>query len=213
MVQELIPGDGRAQFSYAAVCHRGSPIGALVARRTRQYPIDFGFTSTYVETIASPEIEQAAGRFLRSLDYSGLVEIEFKFDARDGAYKMLDVNARVWTWIALGAAAGIDFPLLQWRLATGEQVAPAAVARSGVTWRYLSRDLVAAAREMLAGTLSPLACARSLRHAPAAAVFAPDDPLPGLFDMPLVAARLIKRRLRRGDHDPAGELQSAKYRL
>jgi D-aspartate ligase len=209
MVQELIPGDGRTQFSYAAIWDRGAPIGALVARRARQYPIDFGFTSTYVETIASPEIEQAAGRFLHSLDYSGLVEIEFKFDARDGSYKMLDVNARVWTWIALGAAAGIDFPLMQWRLAIGGQVAPAA-ARLGVTWRYLPRDLVAATQAMLAGTLSPFACARSLRHAQASAVFAPDDPLPGLFDLPLVAARLFKRRLRRGDRGPIGELQSAK---
>jgi predicted ATP-grasp superfamily ATP-dependent carboligase len=63
---------------------------------------------------------------------------------------------------------------------------------------------------MLAGTLSPIACARSLRHAPAAAVFASDDPLPGFFDLPLVAARLFKRRLRRGDRDPVGALQSAK---
>jgi D-aspartate ligase len=209
MVQELIPGDGSAQFSYAAIWDRGAPIGALIARRARQYPIDFGFTSTYVKTIASPEIEAAAGRFLSALNYSGLVEIEFKFDARDGSYKMLDVNARVWTWIALGAAAGIDFPLMQWRLATGGQVVPAA-ARLGVTWRYLSRDLVAATQAMLAGTLSPISCARSLRHAQAAAVFASDDLLPGLFDLPLVAARLFKRRLRRGGHDRVGELQSAK---
>jgi predicted ATP-grasp superfamily ATP-dependent carboligase len=212
MVQELIPGDGSAQFSYAAIWDRGAPVGSLVARRARQYPIDFGVTSTYVETIASPEIEAAAGRFLSSLNYSGLVEIEFKFDTRDGSYKMLDVNPRVWTWIALGAAAGIDFPLMQWRLATGEQVAPAA-ARLGVTWRYLSRDLVAAMQAMLAGTLSPIACVRSLRHAPASAVFASDDPLPGLFDLPLVTTRLFKRRLRRGDRDPVGEMQSAKYRL
>jgi D-aspartate ligase len=209
MVQELIPGDGSAQCSYAAIWDRGAPIGSLVARRARQYPIDFGFTSTYVETIASPEVEAAAGRFLRSLNYSGLVEIEFKYDVRDGSYKMLDVNARVWTWISLGAAAGIDFPLMQWRVATGGQVAPAA-ARLGVTWRYLSRDLVAATQAMLAGTLSPIACARSLRHAPASAVFASDDPLPGFFDLPLVAARLFNRRLRRRDRDPVGELQSAK---
>jgi D-aspartate ligase len=212
MVQELIPGDGRAQLSYAAVWDRGAPVGSLVARRTRQYPIDFGFTSTYVETIALPEIEQLADRFLRSLDYSGLVEIEFKFDARDGSYKMLDVNARVWTWIALGAAAGVDFCLMQWLLATGQPVA-AAAARSGITWRYLSRDLAAVARQALAGTLSPLACARSLRHAPASAVFAMDDPLPALFDLPLAITRMVKRRRRRSDRAPAGQLQSVKYRL
>jgi D-aspartate ligase len=211
MVQELIPGDGRAQFSYAAVWDNGAPIGSLVARRTRQYPIDFGFTSTYVETIVLPEIEQIAERLLRSLNYSGLIEIEFKFDARDGAYKMLDANARVWTWVALGAAAGVDFCLMQWQLATGRPVAPA-VAQSGVAWRYLSRDLAAAAQEVLAGTLSPVACARSLRPASASAVLATDDLQPALFDIPLVIARLIKRRFGHTDNDPAGQLQSVRYR-
>src|SRR5439155_18632036 len=41
VLQELIPGGGAAQFSYAAVCDRGRPVAALVARRTRQYPIEF----------------------------------------------------------------------------------------------------------------------------------------------------------------------------
>ena len=197
MVQELIPGDGQTQFSYAAVCERGTPIGSLTARRTRQYPVDFGFTSTLVESISSPEIEQAACRFIQSLDYSGLVEIEFKYDARDGQYKILDVNTRAWTWIALGAAAGVDFALLQWRLALGERVA-AISARPGVSWRYLSRDLVAAAQEVLAGTISPIGALHSLRHAAAAAVWASDDLLPAALDLPLVAARVLHRRYFRG---------------
>jgi predicted ATP-grasp superfamily ATP-dependent carboligase len=210
MVQELIPGDGSTQFSYAAVWDNGSPISSLVARRTRQYPIDFGFTSTYVETIVLPEIEKSAERFLRSLNYSGLIEIEFKFDARDSTYKMLDANARVWTWVGLGAAAGVDFCLMQWQLATGRPVAPAA-AQSGVAWRYLSRDLAAALEEVLAGTLSPLDCARSLHHASASAVFATDDLLPALLDIPLVIARLAKRRFGHSNNNRVGHLQSVKY--
>jgi predicted ATP-grasp superfamily ATP-dependent carboligase len=55
------------------------------------------------------EVEDAACRFLRSLDYSGLAEVEFKYDRRDGRYKLLDVNARGWTWSALGPLAGVDF--------------------------------------------------------------------------------------------------------
>jgi D-aspartate ligase len=209
IVQELIPGDGSAQFSYAALWDRGAPVGSLVARRARQYPIDFGFTSTFVETIAQPDIADAACRFLASLDYSGLVEIEFKYDARDGAYKMLDVNARAWTWIALGAAAGVDFAALQWRLAQGETVAPHA-ARLGVTWRYLSRDLVAAMQEMLAGTFKPAGAASALRPAAASAVFALDDPLPALLDLPLVATRVARRRLARADRELAAAPQSAR---
>jgi D-aspartate ligase len=207
MVQELIPGDGAAQFSYAALWNRGGPVASLVAQRRRQYPIEFGFTSTLVETIDSRAIEESACRFLGSLDFSGLVEIEFKYDARDGTYKILDVNARAWTWIALGAAAGIDFPMLQWRLAVGEAVAPC-TARCGARWLYASRDVAAALHEMVVGRLSPAAYLRSVNRPSALAVFAWDDPLPALLDLPLSAARVVARRLARRATPPA--LQSAK---
>jgi predicted ATP-grasp superfamily ATP-dependent carboligase len=202
MIQEMIPGNGAAQFSYAGLWRDGRAVASLVARRTRQYPIDFGFTSTFVETVEQPAIEALASRFLRSLDFSGLVEIEFKFDARDAAYKILDVNARAWTWLGLGAAAGVDFPALQWRLATGETVTPI-VARSGMRWRYLTRDLAAAFAEMMAGRLSAVNYLRSLRQSSASAVFAWDDPWPALADLPLSAIRVVARRLCRRHRDNA----------
>jgi D-aspartate ligase len=211
MIQELIPGDGTTQFSYAAVWDRGKPVGSLAARRRRQYPIEFGFTSTFVETMALPDVEAAASRFLNSLDFSGLVEIEFKYDARDGTYKILDVNARAWTWIALGAAAGVDFPVLQWRLAAGETINPLP-ARCGVRWHYFSRDLAAALQDMLRLRLSPLAYLHSLRRSSASAVFAWDDPWPAVFDLPLSAVRVVTRRLKRRHRNAAAALQSAKLR-
>jgi D-aspartate ligase len=209
MVQELIPGDGRTQFSYAGVWHHGAPIGTLVAQRWRQYPVDFGFTSTFVQTIGQGDVEDAARRFLTSLDYNGLVEIEFKYDARDRAYKMLDVNARTWTWIALGAAAGVDFAALAWRLACGEAVEPVA-ARTGFTWRYLSRDLVAAMQEMPAGAPRPADGVSIWQRASASAVFAWDDPLPAVADLPLAATRVAKRKLSRGERYLAGTPQSVR---
>jgi D-aspartate ligase len=209
MIQELIPGDGTAQYSYAAVWDRGVPIGALVARRRRQYPVEFGFTSTFVETLDAPDIEAAAARFLASLNYSGLVEIEFKYDARDRLYKILDVNARAWTWIALGAAAGIDFPAIQWALATGEAVAPP-TPRNGVNWLYFPRDLVASIHEMAAGRLSLIDYLRSVRRSSASAVFAWDDPWPAALDIPLSTARVITRRLSRRGRSTAAPLQSAR---
>src|SRR5581483_1855669 len=42
MVQELIPGGGEHQFSFAALCRAGRPLVSLIAQRLRQYPADFG---------------------------------------------------------------------------------------------------------------------------------------------------------------------------
>lgn len=192
VLQELIPGGGAAQLSYAAVWHHGAPVAELVARRARQYPIDFGYTSTFVETVAQSEVEDAACRFLKSIDYSGLVEVEFKHDHRDARYKILDVNARAWTWNALGALAGVDFAHVLWRLAMGEAVV-AVRAHADVAWMHGSRDLVAAALEMMAGRLMPAAYLRSWRKPLVFAAFAKDDPVPGLADLPLAGMRVLRR--------------------
>ena len=194
VLQELIPGDGSTQYSYAAIWDRGAPVASLVARRARQFPIDFGYTSTFVETVEQPEVEDAACRFLKSIGYNGLVEVEFKYDARDARYKILDVNARAWTWIALGEIAGVDFPYLLWRLAMGETL-PRMRGRAGVAWMHASRDAVAAVEEMALGILSPVSYVKSLRRPLRFAAFAADDPLPGIVDLPLALSRVLARRL------------------
>src|SRR5581483_1954767 len=86
MVQEIIPGDGRQQFSYCAFFREGRAHSSLVARRGRQHPREFGRAATYVESIELPIIEELSERFLKAINYYGLVEVEFKQDARDGKY-------------------------------------------------------------------------------------------------------------------------------
>ena len=140
MIQEQIPGDGDAQLSYAALCSDGTPIASLVARRTRQWPMDFGRASTYVETIEAPDVERNATRLLDALRFDGIVEIEFKRDARDGRLKLLDINARVWGWHSLGRRAGVDFPYLLWQLVNGERIV-ALRGRPGVRWVRALTDI------------------------------------------------------------------------
>lgn len=194
VLQELIPGDGRAQFSYAGVWWDGAPVVSLTARRTRQYPLDFGYTSTFVETVEAPDIEEAACRFLKSIRYSGLVEVEFKRDPRDGRPKILDVNARAWTWNALGSIAGTDFGHVLWRLIMGESVAPVR-ATAQVAWMHGSRDMLAAVLGIAAGRLKLADYLRSWRKPLVFAAFAKDDIIPSLIDVPLQAARVVNRYL------------------
>jgi predicted ATP-grasp superfamily ATP-dependent carboligase len=192
ILQELIPGSGSTQFSYAALWSKRGPVASLVARRLRQYPIDFGYTSTFVETVEQPEVSQAAERFLRAINYSGLVEVEFKYDVRERRYKLLDVNGRLWTWNALGNRAGVDFAYLMWLESQGKSVPPCQ-ARTGVGWLHASRDFVAAMLEIQRGTLSTTAYLRSLCGPKEFASFAMDDPLPTILGLPLLAIRLIQR--------------------
>jgi len=186
LVQELIPGGGESQFSYAALCCDGQPIASLTARRTRQYPIDFGYSSSFVETLDVPEIVEPSRRLLAAIRYTGLVEVEFKFDGPNGGYKLLDINPRLWTWAALGGRAGVDFPYLLWQMMVGRTVTKR-TGRAGARWVRMSTDIPAAIHEMLRGRLNLGAYLRSLRGPVEFALMAADDPLPGLLDLPLFA--------------------------
>ena len=195
MIQELIPGGSDSQFSYSAFCVDGRPVATVLARRTRQHPMDFGRASTYVETVDEPAIVEPALRLLAAIGFTGIIEVEFKRDARDGLYKLLDLNPRVWGWHTLCARAGVDFPYLLWLLIHGEAV-PEVRARTGVRWVRMSTDLPTAVLEMLRGRLPLGEYARSLRGPRESAIFAWDDPVPGLLELPLLAYLLGKRVLR-----------------
>jgi predicted ATP-grasp superfamily ATP-dependent carboligase len=195
MVQELVPGGGEAQFSYAALCRDGEPLAALTARRTRQYPADFGRASTYVETVSCPEIVEPSLRLLRRIGWNGLIEVEYKRDPRDGVMKLLDMNPRVWGWHTLCGRAGVDFPYLLWLLVSGRPI-PAASAREGVGWLRFTTDTPTALKELAARRLQPREYLRSLRRPRESAIFAWDDPLPGASELPLLALLLGKRVLR-----------------
>ena len=193
LLQERIPGGGESQFSYAALCRDGKPIASLTARRTRQYPVDFGYSSSFVETLDVPEIVAPSRRLLAAIRYTGLVEIEYKFDARNGRYKLLDINPRLWTWSPLGGRAGTDFPYLLWQMMMNRDVAEQ-TGRNGVRWMRISTDFPAAVHEMLRGRLSLGAYLRSFRSPVQFALMAVDDTLPGLLDLPLFAYKNLYNR-------------------
>jgi D-aspartate ligase len=196
MVQELVPGDGGAQLSFAALCADGDVVASLTARRVRQFPMDFGRASSHVETIADPGLECDVRRLLASLRFSGLVEAEFKRDQRTGQHRLLDLNPRAWGWQSLCGRAGVDFPYLLWCLASGAPLPPVR-AVPGVRWVRMTTDVLAVAGELRAGRLSARAYLRSLRRPLEFAVFARDDPLPSLVG-PLATARLLAGRLAEG---------------
>ena len=192
LIQELIAGGGEAQLSYAALAVDGRPVASLCVRRGRQWPITIGRSSTYVETIAARDVEQAAERLIDAMHFTGLLEIEFKRDPSSGTLKLLDVNPRVWGWHGIGPAAGVDFPYLLWRVLHMEPVVPVRGA-PGVRWMRLTTDVPVALTEIIRGRLPIRSYLRSLRPPIVSAIFASDDPLPGLLELPQVLQLFVGR--------------------
>lgn len=192
MIQDLIPGDGRQQFAFCAFFKDGQTIGSMVVRRSRQHPFEFGRASTFVETVDLPILQELSQRFLRAINYYGLVELEYKLDPRGGQYKLLDVNGRTWGYHTLGASAGVDFPYLLFADQAGQDVRPCQ-ARAGRSWVRLVTDLPTGAREILYGHKNWRAYAKSLKNCDAEAVFSREDPIPGIVELAILPYLFFKR--------------------
>jgi predicted ATP-grasp superfamily ATP-dependent carboligase len=198
MLQELIPGGGEVQYSFAALAREGRALASVVARRVRQFPMDFGRLSTYVESVDEPMVAEEACRLLAATRHTGLIEIEFKLDRRDGRFKVLDANPRIWGWHTLSRRTGPDFVHLLYQMAVGEHVV-GQEAPPGRRWVRLDLDLAVAATEVMAGRMRPRDYLASLAGEVESAIFAVDDPLPGvvaLGQLQLAALRGAAGRLR-----------------
>ena len=194
LVQEIIPGDGRQQLSYCAFFRDGHAHSALLARRMRQHPREFGRSATYVETVEVPEIEELSERFLRAINFYGLVEVEFKQDPRDGKYKLLDVNARTWGFHSLGWPAGVDFPYLlfadQFGKSPSRYRAPA-----GIGWLRLITDVPVVLSDMLRGNMTLGDYFRSLKNTRTESVFVRDDVMPSIAELVMLPYLVSKKYL------------------
>jgi D-aspartate ligase len=194
LIQEIIPGDGRRQYSYCAFFRDGQAHSTLIARRLRQHPREFGRAATYVETAELPEIEELSERFLRAIDYYGLVELEFKQDPRDGLFKLLDVNARTWGFHSIGVPAGVDFPYLLYADQLGIPVNRGR-ARAGVGWLRAITDFPTVGKDLWDGEIDLRSYWKSIRNTRAESVFCTQDPFPSLAEVLMLPYLVTKKYL------------------
>jgi len=192
LIQELLPGDGRHQFSFCTFFKNGQSIGSMVAQRRRQHPPEFGRSSTYVVTCENPLLESYGTRLLKAMNYYGLAEAEFKFDARDETFKLHDLNLRTWGYHSIGLLAGVDFPYLLYQDQVGEPVdyCRAAVGRR---WVRTVTDFPASLLDVAGKRLTLKEYFRSLSRPITEAVFKVDDPLPGIVEIVLLPYLMYKR--------------------
>lgn len=192
MLQEYVPGGAQGRFAYCALFKNGQGIVSMHTRRRRQHPWEFGRASTFVETVEVPELEAQSVRFLRHIDYYGLVEVEYQQDARDGLFKLLDVNARTWGYHTLGSGAGIDFSGCLYHDQMGLEVERGR-ARPGVTWVRALTDVPTGLADIFGRRTDLRSYLRSLSGVDVHAVWDPRDPAPWAAELALLPYLMVKR--------------------
>jgi predicted ATP-grasp superfamily ATP-dependent carboligase len=102
----------------------------------RQFPVRGGST-TYGVTANLPEVVDCGSRLLQKLGWRGVAQVNFAVDPRDGELKLIEVNPRFWTSVALGTLAGVDMPYLLYRIIADGDIEPVRGYRSGCYHRWL----------------------------------------------------------------------------
>jgi predicted ATP-grasp superfamily ATP-dependent carboligase len=180
------------QFSVGAAVARGEML-TVTARKIRPRA-DACRVGTLVETIDAADAEAIARQVLHALAYTGIAEVEILRTDDDGALHVIEVNARPWLQLDLGAASGRD--LLGFLVSDGAMRPQGPARRS--TWLDFSGDLYSCFNAqdgaVRRGRLSVAAYLRSLWRANVYARWSPADPLPFFLDawqmLRLVFARL-----------------------
>lgn len=180
LIQEFVPGTNRHFWHYGAVFQRKEALVEYVISRRRQYPIDFG-TASHAEIVDNADVQELGARILAEMRFVGPAEVQFKYDKRNGTYKLLDVNPRFWKSCAIAELLGINMPLLAYKLFAKKDVQRTKVSQNGkLVWFDLLPDLVVSASDLLARRTTFREWRGSYAGRRIEATFARDDWLPGI---------------------------------
>jgi predicted ATP-grasp superfamily ATP-dependent carboligase len=176
IVQELVPGGDDTLYTVGSYLSQdGRALGVFCGRKLRQTPRGIG-TCRVGEAVWEQEAVDAALRLLGAFGYSGVSQVEFKRDARDRRFKLMEINARLWQWHGLAAACGVDLPRIAYADLVGETLPEAHMNGNGKRWAI---------------TLLPGEAPAPQRPPYVDAVFALDDPKPGLVHLARVVRSVV----------------------
>jgi predicted ATP-grasp superfamily ATP-dependent carboligase len=202
-IQEYLVGTG---YGFSALFDHGVEKAFFMHRRVREYPVTGG-ASTAAESFYDERLRDHGLKLLRALGWHGVAMTEFKYDERDGEYKLIEINPKFWGSLDLSVAAGVDFPWLTTQLALGHDLPHVPDYEVGLRFQWFFDDLL----HVLARPSSFGAFAKDLANRSVRSDIDFRDPRPAAVDAVrlagAVATRLRRRTLRRphGSAEPLPE--------
>jgi D-aspartate ligase len=195
MLQEYIPGGEEANWMFNGYFNENSAcLFGLTGKKIRQNPPHAGITSLGV-CLPNAAVAETTRRFMKSIRYRGILDIGYRYDARDGLHKVFDVNPRIGCTFRLFVSNnGTDVARALYLDLTGQLVVPGRDL-PGRKWMVEDLDLASAFQYWHDGTLTLTEWWRSLRGLQESAFFAADDRRP-MISMCLNDVRKLCRLLR-----------------
>jgi predicted ATP-grasp superfamily ATP-dependent carboligase/O-antigen/teichoic acid export membrane protein len=203
-LQEYIPSDAAEDWFCQAWV--GADAGSTVlftGVKLRQWPPEAGVTS-YAQTVDNPELTALSTDVFRILGYRGIADLDWRFDRRDGRYKLLDFNPRMGAQFRVFETdTGIDVVRAAHLDLTGRPI-PAGHPIVGRSMTVEHLDVFSRLSRRPRAEVPSSVVTSKRRGSRTLAWFAKDDPLP-FVAMLVRATRMIGARLRprRGTPSPS----------
>ena len=177
MLQEYIPGGDDAVWMFNGYFDADSEcLFGLTGRKLRQTPAYAGTTSLGV-CLANDTVDGLTRRWMKALGYRGMLDMGYRYDARDGHYKVLDVNPRIGSTFRLFVGRqGLDVVRALYLDLTGQPV-PADAMIEGRRWLD-EHDFASSRTYRRDGKLTMRQWAASLRDVQESVYVARDDIAP-----------------------------------
>jgi predicted ATP-grasp superfamily ATP-dependent carboligase len=143
--------------------------------------------------LENPTVRDLTCRFMKAIGYRGILDIGFRYDARDGGYKLLDPNPRIGqTFRLFVSREGMDVARYLYLDLTGQRL-PRATPVEGRKWVVEDWDLESSMDYRREGGLSLPEWVDSFAGVVEGAWFAWDDRSPART----IAAAVLRRAWRR----------------
>lgn len=175
LLQEYIPGGEESSWMFNGYFDQHSTcLFGISGRKIRQYHPYAGVTSLG-ECLRNPSIVETTLRFMKAIGYRGILDLGYRFDARDGTYKVFDINPRIGCTFRLFVSDnGMDVVRSLYRDLCGQPVDPG-LECPGRRWMVEDLDLASSLRYWWDDRLTISQWLRSFRGLRESAFFAPDD--------------------------------------
>jgi D-aspartate ligase len=178
MLQEYIPGGEDSIWMFNGYFNSKSEcLFGVTGKKIRQSPVYTGATSLGI-CLRNNIIQKMTEDLAKKVGYKGIIDIGYRYDERDGKYKVLDINPRIGqTFRLFVAATKMDVARAAYLDLTGQKV-PSSIVFEGRKWIVEDKDLISSLRYIHDKNLTVRNWMASFRGVQESAWFALDDPVP-----------------------------------
>lgn len=185
IIQEFIDGE---IHDVCVLLNNGKLRAAMTQKRIRTYPISGG-PGILNETTKEPKLIDYADKMLSEINYHGPALVEYIVD-KNGEAKVIEINTKFWGTTALSIAAGVNFPLLTYKMAKDGDVEPVFDYTVGARYRWFfpaGLEYVFQSKNKFKSAVEFFNCFGKDNHSD----FSISDPMPTIFELSRMISKII----------------------